>query len=97
MKTQLVIKGAYYLSGDNVLIPHFTGEYIMVDCDRFMQKKEWKETYSKQFRDENKDNFVEVDGTKYYYAEYSPMNIDEDWILLSDLSEIKHIEEDFNF
>ena len=97
MKTQLVIKGAYYQAGDEILVPHFTGEYFIVDCNRFMQKREWKETFSKQFRDENKDNFVEVDGTKYYYAEYSPMNINDDWVLLSDLSDIEHIEEKFDF
>ena len=97
MKTQLVIKGAYYQAGDEILVPHFTGEYFIVDCNRFMQKREWKETFSKQFRDENKGNFVEVDGTKYYYAEYSPMNINDDWVLLSDLSDIEHIEEKFDF
>ena len=97
MKTTLVIKGAYYQAGNEILVPHFTGQYITVDCTRYILKKEWKENYSKTFRDENKNNFVEVEGVKYYYAEYSPMNINDDWNLLSDLSELEHIEEEFNF
>ena len=62
-----------------------------------MQKKEWKETNSKKFRDENKDNFVEVDGIKYFYSEYSVMNISDEWTLLSDLTYLAHEENEFNF
>lgn len=67
------------------------------DCDRYMTKKELKGIYPESFIKENKDNFVIVEGIKYFYAEYSPMNIDEDWELLSDLSELYHVEEDFDF
>lgn len=97
MKAQLVIRGAYYRSGNEILVPHFTGEYYIVDCDRFLTKKNLLETYGKQYFNENKDNYVTVDGVKYYYAEYSTYNITEYWELLSDLSELSHTEESFDF
>lgn len=97
MKTQLVIKGAYYKSGDEILVPHYTGEFWMVDCDRYQTKKEILENYDKSFFEENKDNYVTVDGEKYYYAEYSPYSVDDEWELLSDLSELEHIENDYGF
>jgi hypothetical protein len=98
MKT-LVISGAYYYDKEMnaILIPHFTGEYAMVDCDIYLTKKDILEQYEKHFWIDNKKNFVEYEGVKYYYAEYSPVSVDEDWILLSDLSELRHEEENFNF
>jgi hypothetical protein len=45
---------------------------------------------------EQKDNFVRYNDKKYFYAEYSPNNVG-DWELLSDLSELGHIEKDFDF
>ena len=97
MKTNLVIKGAIYQVGDEILVPHFTGEYIMVDCTRYMKKSDLLDIYDKSFFKDNKENFVIVDGEKYYYAEYSPFNVGDDWLLLSDLSEIEHMEENFDF
>ena len=93
----LVVKGAYYFDGDSVLVPHRTGEYIIVDCDQFLPKKEIKGRYSKEYWQENKNNFVEIEGEKYYYAEWGPFNISDEWKLLSDLSELAHFEEKFNF
>ena len=44
----------------------------------------------------DKDNYVIYQDKKYYYAEYSP--IDTDGLdLLSDLSELEHIEESYDF
>lgn len=45
--TKLVIKGAqYFLSdpaGDAILIPHYTGEFWIVDCDEYLTEQEIKE------------------------------------------------------
>lgn len=94
---RLVIRGAYYKVGDEILIPHFTGEYNMVDCTRYLSKKEILEIYDKSWLKEHKDNYVIVDNVKYYYAEYDTYCIDNDWELLSDLSELEHLETNFNF
>jgi hypothetical protein len=92
MKAKLVIKGAYYKNGNEILVPHFTGEYVMVDCDRYMKKNDLLDIYNKSYFEENKENYVVVEGEKYYYAEYSPYTVDDEWELLSDLSELHHIE-----
>jgi hypothetical protein len=56
MKTNLIIKGAYYYSSflDAILIPHFTGVFFMVDCDRYLTKKEIICRFGKKYFDENK-------------------------------------------
>jgi hypothetical protein len=94
----LVIRGAYYYNkdGDNILVPHYTGEYVTVDCDEFARKDEIKSRYDNQYIKNNKDNYIEYDDNKYYYAEYSPFNVG-DWELLSDVSQLEHFEEDFDF
>ena len=96
MKT--VIKGAYYYDRnlDKILIPHFTGEFCIVDCTQYIKRDELKERYDEAFVNEVEDDFVEFEGEKYYYAEYSPQNV-EDWELLSDISDLEHIEEEFDF
>ena len=94
---KLVIKGAYYKSGDTILMPHYTGEYGMVDCARYYTEEEMKITYNEQFIQDNKNDYVDVDNVRYYYAEYSPFNVDDDWELLSDLSDLRHTEDSFNF
>jgi hypothetical protein len=95
---KLVIKGAYYYDreSETILIPHFTGEYCAVDCTKYIKLDELKESYDESFVNEVKDDFVEFEGEKYYYAEYSPCHI-EDWELLSDLSDLEHIEQNFDF
>lgn len=89
----LVITGALYRVDENTLVkPHFTGEYGSVDCTRYLTKEELEYTYGEWFIRQNKNNFIEEDGIKYYYAEYSPFHVSEDWELLSDLSELNHNE-----
>jgi len=92
--TKLVIAGAVYYSDslDALLIPHFTGEYWMVDCTRYLKKKELKDRCPDYWFKENKENYIEFEGERYYYAEYSPIHTD-DLNLLSDLSELKFYEE----
>lgn len=89
---RLVIAGAKYYYGDMIVIPHFTGEFSAVDCDRYLNKGELKEYYSKDFIEENKEDFIEHEGEKYYYAEYSPFHVSEEWDLISDLSDLRFEE-----
>ena len=93
----LVIKGAYYKYYDEVLIPHFTGDFHTVDCTRYITRDELEDTYGEDFIKENEEDTIEVDGETFYYAEYSPYHIAVDWELLSDLSDLQHNEQDFNF
>jgi hypothetical protein len=95
MKTQLVIKGAHYFDGESILIPHFTGQFFTVDCTEYTTKQRIKDQYDKNFIKEHKSDFIEYEGVKYYFAEYSPFNITQDWELLSDLSELEHSEENY--
>ena len=96
MKT--VIKGAYYYDreSETILVPHFTGEFYMVDCSRFVKMEELKDRYNDNYIDEVKDSPIEYEGEKYYDAEYSPWSIG-DWELLSDISEVSHLEENYDW
>ena len=96
---KLVIKGAYYYDRKNdvILVPHFTGEYFIVDCTEYSTIENLKGRYNDDFiNNVLKTNPIKFEGKKYYEAEYSPFNIN-DWELLSDLSELNHIENDFDF
>lgn len=94
-----VIKGAYYYDRESktLLVPHYTGEYSMVDCDSFNTMDELKEQYDQSYIDSVKDDPIEFEGESYYSTEYNPFNIDDDWELLSDLSELSFQEENFDF
>lgn len=86
----LVIAGAQYLVGDEVLVPHYTGDYCTVDCNRFVTEEGLEDLgYSEEFVADAKENAIEHEGVSYYPAEYSPYNIDGDWELISDLSEVR--------
>ena len=71
MKT--VIKGAVYKRENDLVIPHQTGEFSIVDCDNYVTIEEYE-------------------GVKYYYAEWSPEYVTDDWELLSDISELRLTE-----
>lgn len=83
-----VIKGAKYFTGDNILIPHFSGEYVTVDCDEYATLEELKKEYSAEYIESVKDNYIEHNGEKYYYAEWGPFNVTDDWDLISDISSL---------
>lgn len=87
-----VIKGARYFTGDRILIPHFTGEYITVDCDEYVTLEELKEDYDKEYVESVEDNYIEHEGEKYYYAEWGPFNVSSEWDLISDISSIGLVE-----
>ena len=69
---RLVIKGAYYKSGDEILSPIFTGEYVIVDCRRYIKLEELKETFDESYIIDNINDYVTLDDVKYYYAQVSP-------------------------
>ncbi len=96
MKT--VIKGAYYYDrdSDTILIPHFTGEFVIVDCSSYEQMSEIEDNYNQDYIDTVKGNSIEFEGEEYYSTEWSPYNVG-DWELLSDIGELEHIEDDFDF
>uniref|UniRef100_A0A6M3LRE6 Uncharacterized protein n=1 Tax=viral metagenome TaxID=1070528 RepID=A0A6M3LRE6_9ZZZZ len=97
----LVIQGAYYYDNesDTILMPHRTGEYSMVDCNIYVKMKELKNMYDESYIKDNKDNLmhIEYEGQEYFSAEWGPRSVTEEWDLLSDLSELSHFEEDYNF
>jgi len=94
----LVIQGAFYIKGDIVLVPHFTGEYSIVDCDEYKTKKQIKSEYSKEdYKRITQESYCTYDGETYYSTgDYSPYGT-EGMELLSDLSKLSHIENDYNF
>jgi len=96
---KLVIKGAYYYDreSDAILIPHFTGEYFRVDCTRYIRMKELKENHDQSYINSVKDKSIKFEEKKYYDDEYSLVGVNKDWELLSDLSNLMHVEEEFNF
>jgi len=55
-----------------------------------------KDRYDEDYIESVIDDYIEYNGEKYYYAEYSPHNVG-DWELLSDLSKLNHLEKEFEF
>lgn len=82
MKT--VIKGAVYKRENDLVIPHQTGEFSIVDCDNYVTMEELKADYDEEYIKEVEDNYIEYRGVKYYYAEWSPEHVTDDWYLLSE-------------
>lgn len=95
---KLVIKGAYYYDreSETILIPHFTGEFCIVDCSTFEKMDSLKDRYDDAYIDDVKDSPTDFEGEQYYSTEYSPQTVGE-WELLSDLGNLEHLEEDYDF
>lgn len=95
---QLVIAGAYYYDreDDKILIPHYTGDFRIVDCNEFIRMEELKARYEEEYIKGVKDYPIELNGEKYYDAEWGPFSVGN-WELLSDLSELQHTEENFDW
>lgn len=66
MKT--VIAGAVYKRENDLVIPHYTGEFWMVDCDNYVTMEELEQDYDEDYIKEVEDNYIEYEGVKYYYA-----------------------------
>jgi len=90
----LIVRGALYYdrASDTILIPHFTGEFYMVDCTEYIPMEDLKNRFDEEFISETSEDYIEHEDKKYYYAESSPFNI-VDWELISDLSELEHFRE----
>ena len=87
MKT--VIAGAVYKRENDLVIPHQTGEFSIVDCDNYVTMEELKADYDEDYIKEVEDNYIEYRGVKYYYAEWSPEHVTDDWyLLLESISEL---------
>lgn len=54
------IKGCFYYDEEKnqIVNPLFTGEYWLVDCVVYKHFKKWIKSYNKEFRDENKEDFI---------------------------------------
>lgn len=89
----VVIRGAKYFRGDDIVIPHMTGEYWMVDCDNYVTLEELKDEYDEEYVESVKDNYIEHEGVNYYYAEWGPESVTDDWELISDISSLTLIDE----
>ena len=89
-----VVAGAHYFDGYSILIPHYTGDFSMVDCDEYAPLKTLKAKYSKEYIAQvvEDERYLEHDGTKYYYAEFGPFQV-IDWELLSNLSSLRFTKE----
>lgn len=90
MNLPLIIKGAFYFDGETILVPHFTGEFSIVDCTEWQTEEYIRNAYSER----NAQEFVENgcrythDGIDYFECESSPYNT-EGLELLSDLSDLE--------
>ena len=95
---KLVIRGAHYYDRESktILIPHFTGEFTIVDCTRFEKMEDLKDKYDDTYIDQVKNDPIEFEGEQYYNAEYSPQTIG-DWELLSDLSDLEYLEQNYDW
>lgn len=98
MSNPLIIKGAIYKSGNTLLQAHFTGQFFMVDCTEFKTKKQIKEEYSKEIAKGFLSGFHLIcDGVKYYKCQSSPWNCTDGFELLSDLSDLIFINNEYEF
>lgn len=72
MGEQFVVKDAWYLVGDRIVVPHESGFITAVDCDVYT-------SYGKE-----SNNYEEHDGVKYYYEGVKNEDVIYDWTLISD-------------
>ncbi len=95
---KLIIKGAHYYDreSDEILVPHYSGEYDILDCTKHIRKKELKAIYDDKYVKSVIGNPIIFKGNKYYNAQYGPEHVG-DWELLSDLSKLVFVEENFDF
>ena len=99
MATKTIIKGAIYQSGNELLRPHYSGNYYCVDCTEYKTKEEIKANYGNDFfktATGKNGRYLTYDGVKYYECEFSPFNTD-DFVLLSDISKLEFFDEETEF
>ena len=97
---ELVIKGVIYYESElnHIIIPKHTGIYTSVDCEAYITESEMiSKGYSEEYRNGNKENYITKDDVKYYYTGYTPYHIDEDWEMLSDISDLEFNADESDF
>lgn len=95
MKT--IIAGLIYTNGDELLRPHYSGEFSIVDCTEYKTKEQIKDEYSgKALKTMLSGLCLTYEGVKYYECEYSPFSTDG-MELLSDIWVVKHYDEETEF
>lgn len=94
----LIIKGAIYKDGDELVRPQFTGEFVMVDCTEYKTLENIKLEYDEDFAENVFENspVISHDEVIYYECEYSPHNTSE-FELLSDLDSLDYYDEENQF
>lgn len=98
MTNPLIIKGAIYKDGDELVRPHFTGEFWMVDCTEYKTRENIIADYDKDFYKNviNSNEPLLHDDVEYFECEYGPHNT-EGFELLSDISDLEFYDYDTKF
>jgi hypothetical protein len=92
-----IIKGAIYTDGDELLRPHYSGNFSAVDCTEYKTKSQIKQEYDKKTAKVMLSNLcLTYEGEKYYECECNPFHTDN-MDLLSDLSELEYFDEETDF
>ena len=93
----LIFKWLIYTKGDNLLRPHFSWNFHIVDCTEYKKEEEIRELYSEEITNTFLEWLsLEYEGETYYECEYSPIHTE--WMeLLSDISDIEYYDEETSF
>ena len=85
MKT-IIREVVYKLGLENVLlVPHKTGRFEMIDCDYYLPMDSMKLEFNNEYINKVKDDYIEYQGIKYYYAGFTPEYVENDWVELFEL------------
>lgn len=90
----LIIAGAlfHHTEKDILFRPHFTGQYWAVQGDSYYKKSDYIRKFGREAFKENKNDYIEDFGEKYYFADYSEVVNTTDLDLVSDLSNLKFLD-----
>ena len=97
MTNPVIIKGAIYKDGDELVRPHYTGVFWMVDCTEYKTR----ENIIAEYDEADGNNFLSNepllhDDIEYFECEYSPHNT-EGFELLSDICDLDFYDYDTKF
>ena len=98
MAKETIIKGAIYKDGDELVRPHYSGQYWIVDCTEYKTKEDIFDNYDEcdaiNIIDSNEPMLY--NDVEYYECEYSPHHTGS-FELLSDISELEFYDYDTRF
>lgn len=91
---RLVIAGAVFYDNvnDKIVVPNRTGEFIASECNTYYKKNDYIKKYGKKAFEENKECFIEDEGSIYYWADDREIVSHCNLELVSDLSNLIFIE-----